>query len=157
MSTTNSSNMDNQSGHTSTPKTTEPRPNSTIERKRSPATKGQQSMAFNHQNEHEGIYKMSSSSALYAPPPPRANPDDTLTPEPLTEVLMAEARPLLAVLDLYHVECFHSKQWQLRDKALHFITQELKTFSLEGEALAIFRCVGFCYLLVPFALSSNKC
>lgn len=114
-------------------------------------------MAFNHQNEHEGIYKMSSSSTLYAPPPPRANPDDTLTPEPLTEALMAEARPLLAVLDLYHVECFHSKQWQLRDKALHFITQELKTYSLEGEALAIFRCVGFCYLLVPFALSSNKC
>lgn len=152
MSTKKSSNMDHQSGHASTPKTMEPPPNSTIEQKGSPTTKGQQTMAFNHKHEDENNFKTSSSSALYAPPPPRANSDDTLTPEPLTEALMAESRPLLAVLDLYHVECFHSKQWQLRDKALHFITQELKTYSLEGEALAIFRCVGFCNFFMPFYL-----
>lgn len=111
----------------------------------SPPTKRQ---LFSNQNNGQEMDYASNSNYPNQKGPPamhslqRAASEDLLTPEPLTEALMAESGPLLAVLDLYQVECFHSKQWQLRDKSLHYIMQETRNQRLAGDPLAVFRSVG---------------
>ncbi|CAM6084497.1 unnamed protein product [Calypogeia fissa] len=60
--------------------------------------------------------------------------DDLNAPEPLSDAVKAECGPLLNLLDLYHVQCLYSKQWQLRDKAFQFIAKMLQSEGLGGDS-----------------------
>lgn len=56
--------------------------------------------------------------------------DDLNAPEPLSEAVKIDCGPLLNLLDLHHVQCLYSKQWQLRDKAFQFIAKWLQSEGL---------------------------
>lgn len=97
----------------------------------------------NNQSKRGGpdpVMLMTQSSSLHHHVAGSSTTEDLLTPEPLTEAVLAESGPLLAILELYYVECLLSKQWQLRDKALQFIIQETKLNHLAGhDPLTVFR------------------
>lgn len=56
--------------------------------------------------------------------------EEILVPEALADSVKLEAGPLLSVLDLYHVECLYSKHWQLREKTLLFLMEEVAARNL---------------------------
>ncbi|XP_024402111.1 uncharacterized protein [Physcomitrium patens] len=65
-----------------------------------------------------------------------------LVPEPLADNVKMEAGPLLSVMDFHHVECLFSKHWQLRDKALQFLIDEVSANKLLEEPGPSFRMMN---------------
>jgi hypothetical protein len=105
-------------------------------------------MIYNSNNQSkiggpDPLMTTTQSSSLHYHVAGSTTTEDLLTPEPLTEAVLAESGPLLAILELYYVECLLSKQWQLRDKALQFIIQETKLNHLAGhDPLMVFRVLS---------------
>jgi hypothetical protein len=105
-------------------------------------------MIYNSNNQSkiggpDPVMMTTQSSSLHYHVAGSTTTEDLLTPEPLTEAVLAESGPLLAILELYYVECLLSKQWQLRDKALQFIIQETKLNHLAGhDPLMVFRVLS---------------
>lgn len=65
--------------------------------------------------------------------------EEILVPEALADSVKLEAGPLLSVLDLYHVECLYSKHWQLREKTLLFLMEEVAARNLPEEPPGSFK------------------
>lgn len=65
--------------------------------------------------------------------------EEILVPEALADSVKLEAGPLLSVLDLYHVECLYSKHWQLREKTLLFLMEEVAARNLREEPPGSFK------------------
>lgn len=65
--------------------------------------------------------------------------EEILVPEVLADSVKLEAGPLLSVLDIYHVECLYSKHWQLREKTLLFLMEEVAARNLPEEPPGSFK------------------
>ncbi|KAJ7542650.1 hypothetical protein O6H91_09G005300 [Diphasiastrum complanatum] len=60
-------------------------------------------------------------------------------PAHLSEAQVKELGPVLLVIDQYHMECLLSRQWLLRDKALHFLESNLQSKDVDDDLTSTFR------------------